>query len=1451
MNLHATIRESKHTEKIEMDTIKKVPEATPSTTPAELIDQYSTSSTPNLKPLILDVESTKSQESLTEFRSNVHECASEMQCRSVPDHAPFLKAVSTQFGEVLVMNKRNQIELMAQPNFLLDNYPCNNFFYVKEWSDDHKKTLTQKTNKNENVIVGGFQELLRHITGNHQNSTKYDSNINKNLTLMQSPTKFETNNEDKFFKPCQCMAMMMTQEIPDRWCRSSLQPRNESSNVNVSNTRSRLKKVDTESFCFKHEMIVSWNNLEVSFHNLINDTQTKITLSDTEIMFVVLDSFPFLYLFDSKRHAFVRYNINTNEFDPGLKVTFERIQPNFLKYNPESSTAVFYTMNSFAVRTGENQIIEHDKIGDNFQVRSDCKELYYSVDSSLYRIDPLTITSTLIATFNHFIYEMFLSDDDEYLYLTLEEPSAFAQKTDYSICKLHIESGELMFRVKTEDMCPQNIFVNSDHSILMFNNVVDKNDATKNRRIALQLSPHTVTFYGVLNNNIAGVSSTRKSLYLKLDNMLYAKNISNDANKVPFPIKIDPYSTVKTLNSKIFVTKFNERGDLGYWNIYNYAEQMQKQEPTNVTEKIRIMFNKLPIPTIPENKTESDSLNKPIKKNSGMSKSSFLQSSINLNITIFDYNSRIDRYLAYEDGGNFLFLLDQDFNCSLEDIFNSVQNNLIAGAFVADGKSFVVHNQFGMLEMWNTASCLRVKILAKSVMAFTYSDKLGLLFYISIDGNLVFYDLDSFEVVHTMRLPISQISSDKWRHLILDIDEDIDKLYIVYHSSLFSVDLVPKLTYLEKEYLMHFFPKDTRLINEEDFAYNLSNFAHVYAQSLFLKTYMNIYFVAGCYYLNRNVAKLPSQMVLSQMITRMSSSQLSAIKLAAITKNLSLLDIICERYIKFEPNTILSQSELKILLEAEMKNAKLLLMSRFKELDHRKLYSMINPQNSYKSAIVSQEYPAFSEYALDHHFKKENSQTKRSIFSSWLFNLLKKESVVSDNETKLYSNIQGHTRVPAQLKQANKITNKEFYLILIKCNFLKGSQDSLDFLHHYSESKFDEFVLSDWMALLFVKWNESRHLYWIHSAVLVLGTIFLTASVYFHKEPIIVFPCLGVLLLLLMFEFMSMFIYKKRYWKQYENFLDLGYLISGIILVAIWYRMDVWYQAKDVPVPEKVSCGSFANFRCPPDEKHEMKAAANLTGIHFALMVCLIAAYIRTLLAMKVFPFFRHLIAMLWAIVVNVIDIIALYIIIILMFANLLKISSSKSFVRCIEVMFQAIQGDNQYADDSTMKNESALLYVLTGILFTLVMANFMIARISNTYSELEQSQMAVNYREMARILWQIEIFSKFFNSSPTNNFEHDSAVSVVEEKIDGYQMVSFPLEKTDRASEDVPTGQDSEQVVAKIHENQTGSARRKSTKSNYTSVARPIVSDTTKMELKKRSTSRSWGQEYMSIRQL
>jgi hypothetical protein len=113
-------------------------------------------------------------------------------------------------------------------------------------------------------------------------------------------------------------------------------------------------------------------------------------------------------------------------------------------------------------------------------------------------------------------------------------------------------------------------------------------------------------------------------------------------------------------------------------------------------------------------------------------------------------------------------------------------------------------------------------------------------------------------------------------------------------------------------------------------------------------------------------------------------------------------------------------------------------------------------------------------------------------------------------------------------KNQNETEKKDVvtYGIPFKYSFAAGSFGSVNFLHNYSESNNEDFLLSQWKNLVIMKWKQQLPLQIMIAAIYWVFTIFVITSMVFTREiKEVKYISLGLMGLLFLFELLQIISY--------------------------------------------------------------------------------------------------------------------------------------------------------------------------------------------------------------------------------------------------------------------------------------------------------------------------------------
>lgn len=144
-------------------------------------------------------------------------------------------------------------------------------------------------------------------------------------------------------------------------------------------------------------------------------------------------------------------------------------------------------------------------------------------------------------------------------------------------------------------------------------------------------------------------------------------------------------------------------------------------------------------------------------------------------------------------------------------------------------------------------------------------------------------------------------------------------------------------------------------------------------------------------------------------------------------------------------------------------------------------------------------------------------------------------------------------------------------------------------------------------------------------------------------------------------------------------------------------------------------------------------------------VIQLVLVYFRTITYLRIFKWFRNVIHMLIAITItssSFLLIIASFIIAVSVMFVKAK-DTNYDYEVNLDQEFSSMQGENEFDFDS-FSWISWIIYVVNSILLPIVLINFLIAKMTSKYEELEEQENFTSYIEKAKMIAEIELLYGF-----------------------------------------------------------------------------------------------------------
>lgn len=670
-------------------------------------------------------------------------------------------------------------------------------------------------------------------------------------------------------------------------------------------------------------------------------------------------------------------------------------------------------------------------------------------------------------------------------------------------------------------------------------------------------------------------------------------------------------------------------------------------------------------------------------------------------------------------------IIDFAIDAALSTIYYSTINN--------DVKMFDVDNEEVINKINLNGVCKHLKV--------SNNNKLLVL---ETDFKIIILDLAHLETVKEYPLPATCSG-------VIEIASTDKEVFCGCNGEILVYNLSEKLNVIEKSFIISMFPL-SRLLTEDEFIRIFETFRNFYETSYILKSYFNPMFIAAFYKFSNNVITYFQKHQYTYPFNK--TAQYSPIILAFKMSNYILAEFICLQIADCDSRIYFSYEEMKCLINADFDFTKKVLIKAIVNLvnyDSTHLVLPLSLKADQPINIVHQEHRFFSESTchkikkrtrplrVDNVISKRHRDVNTSMMSAGSASLMDDQSLPLRRSKSLF-------------RKEISSNNAYFYAVTAPYNFIEGSQDSIDLLLQYSKSHSYDFIVSKWHLIVDYKWRQFfwfmfiRALFNFAHVILLSIFMFIDSTVVFSLE-------IAVIFFLLANEVMKMIIAPKFFTSTRRHVLDFFTILNALIMIIVHFC---------IPYLSKID-RVFKLYK----------------------ILVLLLVYWKGFNELKIFDSLRHIVDMFFSVILSVLDFFVIGAFIILSCAIIYAVAYPRvnengelvtDFPQSLEdVFFGMFQPSKSQASDGTNPSEytwlSYTILVCWSLLIGLILVNFLIAKMSNKYSELEEIQVATNYRQKARLVLDIELYFRYFykpnDDKKYYSFLLESVVKIEQSKFD------------------------------------------------------------------------------------
>lgn len=650
-------------------------------------------------------------------------------------------------------------------------------------------------------------------------------------------------------------------------------------------------------------------------------------------------------------------------------------------------------------------------------------------------------------------------------------------------------------------------------------------------------------------------------------------------------------------------------------------------------------------------------------------------------------------------------------------------------ALSRDGNKMYMAYEDSPIQIWDMSDFESIGTLYKTkapIEYMTISHDGNRMYIITRDGVLSEIDINAKCLVKEIAF------NEPFNCNFIYISKRKNMLFGLGTNKAVVVDIYDSYSYYEKLYINKALMNYNSLGAENEFTRALEYTKEHYNKSFVLRTYFNAVFICAMFNYQSAIQIIQNKH-LSVYPQNNDHNQISPIVLALKLRNYNLVQLILKSIAKNPNDFVLTYKEIKELLKAKygfthkyiknfMINLKTFTDSTLKVPTLSKIDEKIRMEYDLNSYFTERRYERMTEPR--HLYEKKNKvdfdkalkvikdSFGRATSTEVVSNDLRKH--LSFNPSVLKAAIEEDK--PEEKVKQNKAPWRptKLYRLNAYYSFKEGSSDSIYFLKNYVDSDSSDFILSNWRFIIDYKWDL---VYWylMPAAIMNFSHVVLYSLYLINPFRYPIFLAEAIVMgALIFYELLSLIITGKEHFDDFYNVLDSIFLGSTVAIFVLTRYLLV------------------------------IRAETDLEWLKYLQVLTLFMVYYRSVTYLRLIKYFRHLIDMIVGVASSTISllIIIAYTIaaVAVMFTKSIR---GFSFLSYLKDTFYGLNG--QLVDYTDEKREVTILgwivYTIYVFFLPLILINFLIAKMSNKYTELEANEKVTSYREKAKMIMEIEFF--------------------------------------------------------------------------------------------------------------
>ena len=286
----------------------------------------------------------------------------------------------------------------------------------------------------------------------------------------------------------------------------------------------------------------------------------------------------------------------------------------------------------------------------------------------------------------------------------------------------------------------------------------------------------------------------------------------------------------------------------------------------------------------------------------------------------------------------------------------------------------------------------------------------------------------------------------------------------------------------------------------------------------------------------------------------------------------------------------------------------------------------------------------------------------------------------------------------------------KFYKLNANCDLAIGTQDHHNFLEFFLDTDDEELLFSPWRLVIDYKWSTIWKIYLCHSSMHMVFTVLFILMLFFRHNLTLLIINSIILFIFCLYELIGCLMSTKRYLFSYENYIEILGYISGF--TAIYWSFVTQDGEEDSEI------------------------------LQIIRVISLIFLFFRFLIHLKIVEYIQAIIIMIFITMYKVIDVVIIVALFVVMLGLVMAVAYYQEAGVGIGNIFWVMNNSVDNLDPSNFPQ--FIVTLTTAVFLNIIVFNFLLAKISNLFEDIEQLKNKMSLKNKVGILYEYHNVMRF-----------------------------------------------------------------------------------------------------------